>query len=82
MPNLGDKVRDKITGHEGIVIARTEWLYGCVRYVVQGQTLHEGKPTEPHTFDEDQLVVLKADALNDSEEKPAGGDRDYVATRR
>lgn len=27
--NLGDKVRDRITGHEGICLAKIEYLTGC-----------------------------------------------------
>jgi hypothetical protein len=29
--NLGDKVKDRITGLEGIAIGVTTWLYGCRR---------------------------------------------------
>lgn len=29
--NLGDRVKDQVTGFEGIAIARTEWLFGCPR---------------------------------------------------
>lgn len=32
---MGKLVRDKISGLEGIVVARTEWLYGCIRLNVQ-----------------------------------------------
>jgi hypothetical protein len=44
--NLGAFVKDKITGFEGIVIGRTQWLYGCVRYTVQQRELDSnGYPT-------------------------------------
>lgn len=59
MVTLGDEVKDKITGFKGIAIARTEWLYNCVRIVVQPQALHEGKPIEDRVFDEEQLTVVK-----------------------
>jgi hypothetical protein len=55
---LGDKVRDKITGLEGIATGRFEWLYGCIRFAVQPSILHEGKPVEPSTFDQDQLEIV------------------------
>lgn len=58
--NLGAKVRDKITGFTGIVTSRTEWLNGCLRYGVQPQELHDGKPIDAHVFDEPQLEVLEA----------------------
>jgi len=57
---LGDVARDSITGFEGVVIARTEWLFGCVRYSLQPQALHDGKPIESQTFDEEQLVWVRS----------------------
>ena len=38
MKNLGDEVKDTITGFKGIVVARTEWLNGCARVTVQPQS--------------------------------------------
>jgi hypothetical protein len=55
---LGAKVKDKVTGYTGIVIGRTEWLYGCFRYTVQSQEMKDGKPVESMGFDEDALDVL------------------------
>ena len=64
MVKLGQTVRDVITGFEGVAIARTEWLYGCIRITVQPRSMHEGKPVESQTFDEAQLaVVAKLEAL-------------------
>lgn len=56
---LGSTVRDKTTGYTGLVTGRTEWLYGCRRYTVQSQKLHDGKPIESVGCDEDALLVLK-----------------------
>lgn len=60
MINLGDRVKDRITGFVGIATARTEWINGCVRFGVQSDTLKDGLPTEAQWFDEPQLAVLKA----------------------
>lgn len=54
---LGDEVTDKVTGYTGIAIARTEWVYGCVRFGVQSQHLHEGKPIDAVWFDEAELTA-------------------------
>ena len=35
MITLGNKVRDKVTGMEGIAVSRVEYLNGCVQYAVQ-----------------------------------------------
>lgn len=58
MIELGSKVKDKITGFEGIAVARFQWLTGCERYEVQPERLKDGKPIESATFDEKRLTVL------------------------
>lgn len=61
---LGDRVRDRITGFEGIVTGITEWLFQCRRPIVQPSSLTtDGKPTESQSFDEEQLEVIEAGAF-------------------
>jgi hypothetical protein len=79
---LGDRVKDKITGFTGIIVCRMDWLYGCVRYVVQPEHLFEGRPVANESFDEEQLELVAPDAHIDLEDKTTGGDRDFVANRR
>lgn len=57
--NLGDRVRDKITGFEGIVVARTQWFNNCNTYGVQPTALKDGMPQDRVPFDEPQLVLVK-----------------------
>jgi hypothetical protein len=59
MIQLGDRVRDRISGFEGIVVGISEWLYGCRRPVVQPTTLTDGKPTDSQSFDEPQLELIE-----------------------
>lgn len=61
--NLGDKVKDKITGLTGIVIAKTEWLYGCERVTVQPQEGKDGKPADAFGLDTAQCEVLEASVV-------------------
>jgi hypothetical protein len=68
---LGTKVKDRVTGYAGIVIGRTEWLYGCRRYTVQTQEMKDGKPVDSMGFDEDALEVLDAESLHIKAHKPA-----------
>lgn len=56
---LGDRVKDKITGVTGIAVGSTLWLNGCVRYAIQPEKLHEGKALDYHWCDEQQTVVVK-----------------------
>lgn len=60
---LGDEAKDSITGFSGIVIGDTTWLHGCRRLTVQPKTLKDGKPLDPLSFDEPQLVLVKKKAV-------------------
>jgi hypothetical protein len=58
MVQLGDKVRDRVTGATGIATGIAEYLYGCRRISVQPVRLDKGKPVEGQWFDEPSLIVL------------------------
>jgi len=57
--DLGEEVKDKITGYRGVVTFRVEYLTGCRRYGVQSKKLREDKPQDAVPFDEDQLEPVK-----------------------
>ena len=59
MIELGDRVKDKISGVRGVAIGVTFWLHGCKRWVIQPEESKEGKPAETITVDDPQLAVLK-----------------------
>jgi len=52
------KVRDKLTDLEGTVLARAEYLYGCVWISVLPKKLHDGKPLAEIWVDEPRLEVI------------------------
>lgn len=79
MINLGDKVKEKITGFEGIVTAKTEWINGCVRLSVQSPKLKDGKPLEVQWFDEGDLELKSKKKAE--KKRHTGGDRN-VPTRQ
>lgn len=60
---LRDVARDQITGFQGVVVSRHEYLNGCVRLGVQSQVLKDGIPTESQVFDEQQLDLIEAYAV-------------------
>lgn len=73
---LGDKVRDRITGMEGVALGRTQWLYGCVRIAVQATVLKDGVSQAMEWIDEPQLESLGASpAAERSEEGDPAGPR-------
>lgn len=59
MIELGDKVKDVISGFEGIVIGITNWLHGCKRIGVASQQLKDDKPIDSQWFDEPQVIILQ-----------------------
>ena len=78
---LGDRVRDRITGFEGVVIARLEYLNGCVQYCVKPK-IKPDKPNEQPDgcyIDEKFLEVVPANPVPVTPEATGGdlpqGDR-------
>lgn len=59
MVKLGSKAKDIITGFEGIVSGRTEWLYGCTRIALIPKELKDGVPQEEVWFDEQRIELIK-----------------------
>ncbi|MCK9567416.1 hypothetical protein M0R72_00535 [Candidatus Pacearchaeota archaeon] len=56
---LGVLCRDIVTGFEGIAVAKTDWLSGCIRFTLQPQTMtKEGAPKDAQAFDVEQLEVV------------------------
>lgn len=55
---LGKKAKDKITGFQGILTARCEFLTGCNRYAIQPTELKDGKPIDAIYFDEAQIEIV------------------------
>lgn len=64
---LGDRVQDKISKLKGIVVAKTDWLYGCLRLTVQPESTKDDKPAATFTLDDPQVVLLEKKAVT-----PAG----------
>lgn len=82
MVNLGDKVRDRVTGFEGVAVAKTTWLSGCDRFTVQPQGVTaEWKTLDTETFDVTQLEVVEAGAVQ-IERRDTGGPRPEPAMRQ
>jgi hypothetical protein len=78
---VGDRVSDPVSGLEGIVQARTQWLYGCVRITIQPDGSKDGKPFDCFVIDEPQAQIVKR--ATDEPAAPNHGDRDdATATQR
>lgn len=72
MIKLGNRVRDLVTGFEGIATARTEYLYGCVHITITPRVGADGKQPDSGWFDEQRGEVI--------EDTPAPMAKAYSAT--
>jgi hypothetical protein len=61
--NLGARAKDRVSGLHGIIVSRSEHLFGCARYWVQPQSTKDGKPAEGAWFDEDSIDVIEEAAI-------------------
>ena len=71
MIELGDKVKDRVTGFVGIATSRVEYLNGCIQYGVRPKVGKDNKSTEVEYIDEEQIEVVGARVKVKS--KPTGG---------
>lgn len=53
---FGEKAKDTITGYEGTIVARAEYMFGCVQLQLEG-TDHNGSP-KSWWFDEPRVVAI------------------------
>jgi len=60
MAELGDLVKDKITGFVGCIEIVSNYLNGCRRMGIKPIELREGKPIESQFYDEPQLEIVEA----------------------
>lgn len=85
---LGDKVKDIITGFSGIAVARTQWLHGCDRITIEPDKTEKGVPVDSFVFDEQRVEIVKAMGGPPIAKaakpvvKTGGPQNDRVATRR
>ena len=69
---LGEKVKDSLTGFEGTVVGRAEYLYGCVRCQLVGEN-----PDKDVWIDEQRLEAIPtAKAGGDMPNPPSGNPRE------
>ena len=67
MINLGDEVKDKVTGFVGIVTGKAEYLFGCVRCAVQSSVKEDKTIPDAYWIDEESLEILTPQKIKKSE---------------
>jgi len=78
---LGRKVRDKVTGFEGIATSRVEYINGCIQYGVTPKVKKDDRTAYPDStyVDEGQLELIKEGVK--IKKKPLGGVRNDTPNR-
>lgn len=69
---LGDYVRDTVTGAEGTITGIHQWLTGCARVSVQGRVAKDGKVPDANSSDVLQLELIKAGPKHDVNRSKGG----------
>lgn len=64
---LGRLARDVVSGFEGIIECRSEWLNGCFRIQLAPKVDKDGKLRDSSCFDAEQIEVLPEQVVK---EKP------------
>ena len=57
---LGDRVKDKISGFEGIVLSIRHKLYNVDQVEIQPYSLREGKPIDSCWFDLPRIELINS----------------------
>lgn len=74
--NIGDKVRDKVSGFSGIVTGIVDYISGCKQALVGPKIDKDGKPIDSQWFDVQRLEVLKTNFLKLENAATPGPDRE------
>lgn len=76
VPQLGDKVREIVTGNEGVITGESQFLWGC-RQVLMHFKDSEGKD-QSEWYDEARIAVMSTghlEAIDHSVTRPASPHR-------
>lgn len=73
MFNLGEKLRDTVTGFEGIAVSRTEYLNGCWQYCLVPKAKKNESYPKGVDLDVENLVRVSAGVTVKPKPKPTGG---------
>lgn len=68
---LGQRLRDRVSEVEGIVIGRIEYLNGCTQYALKPKKLKDGKVLDAEWIDSQQVELV--DEGIDIKPKRTGG---------
>lgn len=73
MIELGQKAKDKITGFQGTLTGRTQWLTGCDQYCLVPPVDKDGKVGDSVWFDEGRIEILGPGVSAEAVQADRGG---------
>ena len=71
---MGQTVKDKITGFEGIVTGHCQYISGCDQLLVQPRVGSDGKKADAYWFDLQRLEVTNEEQVTLDNSKTPGFD--------
>ena len=75
MFNLGDLLKDRVSGLTGVAMGVTSYVYGCRRWGIAPRETKDGQPIAWAWFDEPQLDLLEPGVLAVPNAPTTGGPR-------
>ena len=79
---LGSKVKEIVSGSQGIVMGRTEYSTGCNTYGIMREGVDKDKKShEWQWFDENRLKLLKKGVMSFDNDEPGGPRESYAPSR-
>lgn len=60
---LGTKAKDKITGFQGVITGRVQYLTGCDQYLIQPECGSDGKYPDSYWIDENRIDLVDATVM-------------------
>jgi len=81
---LGDRVKDVVTGFSGIAAGITKFLTGCDQVLIDPGVGEDGKLIESHCFDIMRVEVVEEGVVdfNDQEEEKKGAGYDISKIKK
>lgn len=78
MIELGQLAKDAVTGFEGVITGRAQYLYGCDQYCIVPRINKDGKMGESQWFDEGRIRIIGPwiQPKDVQVDKPGGPNRD------
>jgi hypothetical protein len=79
---LGDRVKDKISGFEGVATGIADYISGCRQIAVSPKVSADNKLEDGRWFDDDRLDVMEKQAVTLKDRKRDGGPQSNPAPIR